>query len=464
MFALPRIRAKAYTKGWRFKLKKSVPTLRIAEIRFHAELANVSNAELCHTLRGKLMDLAGRIHTTLSGEWEVHVTCLRSVDENWLIAGDHRFIVFADDKDDRVKVGALVISLQSMLPLLTSEQALAIAIARPGRLVIREEHCEDAVPIASPHEERLIGEWVPECPRYTRKQWIVSDRIMQSFEDAVSIIRNSDKIYKDWGFEEIDPNPRAILCFYGPAGTGKTMAAHVLASELGRKILCAKYSQIESKYVGDAPKNLRRVFSEAKETGAVLFFDEADSFLGKRMENVSSGSEQAINSLRGEMLILLEDFQGVVVFATNLVTNIDRAFESRIISKIEFEMPNAEARRAMILSKIPSKAPLEPEFGEHQLEKLVSISEGFSGRVIRSAMLMSFVKAARNSEMTGNDLIRYTDFEQAFLEQKETAKRLDSQYRRAATGKEVINPQQNQEILLELASKAMAPSESERDG
>lgn len=443
-----------------------MPLLRITEVLFHADLENESRAELCRKLRQELLDMAARIHTSLPGGWEIHVTPLRSVDEGWLQAGKHRFVVIANDADDRIKVEALTLSLQSLLAVLKADEALAIAVARPGRLVVRksEEVVPASAPAASPDEEKLWGEWFPEVPRYTRKQWIVSERIRQNFDDAVSIIRNSDKIYKDWGFEEVDPNPRAILCFYGPAGTGKTMAAHVLASELGRKIICAKYSQIESKYVGDAPKNLRRVFNEAKDTGAVLFFDEADSFLGKRMENVSSGSEQAINSLRGEMLILLEDFQGVVVFATNLVTNIDRAFESRIISKIEFELPNAEARHAMILSKIPSKAPLEPEFGEHQLEKLVAISEGFSGRVIRSAMLMSFVKAARNSEMTGNDLIRYTDFEQAFLEQKETAKRLDSQYRRAATGKEVINPQQNQEILLELASKAMAPSESERDG
>lgn len=431
-------------------------SVKLTEVRFYAELREERYRELREDVRCELDHLASRIHTSLPGSWEVHVALQRDVDEGWLSAGVHRIAVFSNDSDDRVKVASLQLSLQSLLPEFKSKVALTFAFARPGRLIIREKDAPKEMGVASPHEEKLQGEWVPEQPRYTKKQWIVSDRIMQCFDDAVSIIRHRSKIYREWGFEEVDPHPRATVCFYGPAGTGKTMAAHVLAAELGCKIICAKYSQIESKYVGDAPKNLRRVFDEAKTAGAVLFFDEADSFLGKRMENVSNGSEQAINSLRGEMLILLEEFEGVVVFATNLVTNIDRAFDSRIISKIEFELPNQEARKAMILSKIPLKAPLEQPLTEAQIDKLVQISAGFSGRLIRSAMLMSFVKAARHSEENGDEVIRFSDFEQAFSEQRETAKRLDEQYQKAGGSAAIPVSEEEQAPLLGLAEKALS--------
>ncbi|MGC8140941.1 AAA family ATPase, partial [Salmonella enterica] len=80
-----------------------------------------------------------------------------------------------------------------------------------------------------------------------------------------------------------------------------------------------------------APKNLQAAFDVAKNNDCVLFFDEADSFLGKRITNVVQGADQALNSLRSQMLILLEEFKGIVIFATNLVTNFDTAFESRIL-------------------------------------------------------------------------------------------------------------------------------------
>ena len=437
--------------------------LNISIFNFHGRLASPDKLALQANIKEELSKIASQIMTSLKGSWEVNVWDAVDNPSNWPSAGIHKLFLKAGEADSEHYVQALTLSWLSLLRVCRISVPLVLTINRPGALsfhnVAQNDSTVSEKPIAKPDANELKGEWEPENPRYTRKQWIVSDSIKGSFDDAVSIIRNSEKIYKVWGFEEVDPNPRAVLCFYGPAGTGKTMAAHVLASELNRKIIAAKYSQIESKYVGDAPKNLRRVFEEAKATNAVLFFDEADSFLGKRMENVSSGSEQAINSLRGEMLILLEEYRGVVVFATNLLTNIDRAFESRIISKIEFEMPNAEARRMMIRSKIPSKAPIEESFGEAELDKLVELSDGFSGRVIRSAMLMSLVKAARRAEETGVDVVRYVDFEEAFAEQKKTAESIDKQYKVSKGTSELEIPENAQQPLLDLAADAIAGSE-----
>lgn len=437
----------------------------ISSINFHGNLSSAEHQTYQNEIKQVLHKIATSLYSSLRGTWEVNVWLSSDNANDWYAAGIHKFYLKGNENDSEDCVIALGLSWQTLLSDCKLMTPISLAISRPGGLMFNESAptsttdtpTNDAkASVARPESETLKGEWAPELPRYTKKQWIVSDKIMKSFDDAIAIIRNSDKIYKDWGFEEVDPDPRAVLCFFGPAGTGKTMAAHVLASELGRKIICAKYSQIESKYVGDAPKNLKRVFDEAKETEAVLFFDEADSFLGKRMEDVSSGHEQAINSLRGEMLILLELFRGVVVFATNLLTNIDRAFESRIISKIEFEMPNAEARRAMIRSKIPAKAPLEESFGEAEMDKLVELSEGFSGRVIRTAMLMSFVKAARHAETCGEDVVRFADFEEAFTEQKEMAANIEQKYKTASGSAGFEIPEEAQQPLLDIAAESIA--------
>ncbi len=236
-------------------------------------------------------------------------------------------------------------------------------------------------------KEDNVVDFFPVKPRYNFNQIILEDNIKKEIFDALKVIECKDLIYNRWGFSEVDPIPRSILNFYGEPGTGKTMCAHAVASYLGKDILALNYSEIESKFVGEAPKNLQKAFDVAKDKDAVLFFDEADSFLGKRIENVTQGADQALNSLRSQMLILLEEFSGVVLFATNLVTNFDTAFESRILKHIRFELPNHEARAAIIKKMIPSRLPVQSQFTDEQFSEASSLIEGFSGREIKGAIL-----------------------------------------------------------------------------
>lgn len=243
-------------------------------------------------------------------------------------------------------------------------------------------------------QENSLPEFIPQLPRYCFDQIILPDHIKKELFDAVKIIQCKDVIYKEWGFEEVDPVPRSVLNFYGEPGTGKTMCAHAIAQYLGKKILALNYSEIESKYVGEAPKNLQRAFDIANQTDSVLFFDEADSFLGKRIENVTQGADQALNSLRSQMLILLEEFSGVVVFATNLVTNFDHAFESRILKHIKFELPNREARAAIIKKMLPKKLPIDSVITDDQFLEASDLIDGLSGREIKSAILEMIIEKA----------------------------------------------------------------------
>ena len=241
----------------------------------------------------------------------------------------------------------------------------------------------------------------PQEPRHSLDRVILPPEVKEDIRVSLSLIAHQKRIYDDWGFAEVDDRPKLILNFYGPPGTGKTMVSHAVARELGKKILAVNYAEVESKYVGDAPKNLLKAFEAATRDKAVLFFDEADSFLGKRITDVHNSSDQAINSLRSQMLILLEDFDGVVIFATNLAKNYDKAFDSRILKHIYFELPNRENREQIISQMIPSKVPLAADIDRKALcGQLAEISEGFSGREIKNAVLESLSLAVRKGEET----------------------------------------------------------------
>lgn len=267
--------------------------------------------------------------------------------------------------------------------------------------------------------------YAPTKPRYNFDQIILPDSIRQQIKEAINIINYQDLIYNVWGFSEVDSIPKSILNFYGKPGTGKTMCAHAIANELGKKLLALNYSEIESKYVGDAPKNLQRAFEIATQEDCVLFFDEADSFLGKRIQNVSQGADQALNSLRSQMLIMLEEHAGVVIFATNLVANFDKAFESRILRHIKFELPNEEARIAIIKKMIPSKLPMPEPLNEEQLKELSKITDGFSGRELKNAILDTLLAKATKDQ--AGAVFEFDDFKNSFEAKKKEMDTLEKE-------------------------------------
>jgi SpoVK/Ycf46/Vps4 family AAA+-type ATPase len=258
--------------------------------------------------------------------------------------------------------------------------------------------------------KELISLFVSTIPKHKFEQIVLNEEIKLEITRLFTFLETRHVIYEEWGFNEIDPEPKAVLNFYGAPGTGKTMTAHAIAHHIGCKILALNYADIESKYVGDAPKNLVKAFETAKNEQSLLFFDEADSFLGKRIENVSSSSDQAVNSLRSQLLILLENFNGIVIFATNLVNNYDRAFESRILKHINFTLPDNKLRIELIKRAIPKKLPFENNIRltELELSYLSEITEGFSGREIKNAILDSLTNAITKR------VASYQDFKKSF--------------------------------------------------
>jgi SpoVK/Ycf46/Vps4 family AAA+-type ATPase len=210
---------------------------------------------------------------------------------------------------------------------------------------------------------------------------------------AVALLRLRPRVFDEWGLRQIEPFPRTVLNFHGPSGTGKSLAAHALASRLGVPILLASYGEIESKYHGDGPKNVEALFFAAERDGALLFIDEADSLLSARVANAQQGSEKAINSLRSQLLICLEKFQGVVVTATNFVEAYDKAFQTRV-RHVYFPLPDAAARRQIWANHLPPQLPRDESVS---LDRLAALEE-LCGRDIKNAVIDAAVRAAADGK------------------------------------------------------------------
>ncbi len=182
--------------------------------------------------------------------------------------------------------------------------------------------------------------------------------------------------------------------FYGLPGTGKTLCAEALTAELGKNVIEVNYAEIESKYVGETPKNIRAAFRRAQETDSVLFFDEADSILGRRMTNVTQAADHGVNVSRAVMLKQLDAFTGVVIFATNLAKNFDGAFVRRILQHIEVPPPDTEGRLAIWKKMFSSVVP-----GRDTIDwQTVAIdSDGLVGGEIKNAVIISLSEVANRS-------------------------------------------------------------------
>lgn len=240
----------------------------------------------------------------------------------------------------------------------------------------------------------LDGAYEIRTPRMTLEDDVVLNaETRRMFEEAIGAMRYHKTIYSDWGFGAVDPTGRnLILNLYGPPGTGKTLAAEALAGTLKRQYIHIGIAEIESKYVGETAKNISAAFQRAAAEGAVLFFDEADTLLGARLSSVTQGIDNEINAMRSTLLIELERFDGLVVFATNFAKNYDSAFVSRIRYHIEFRLPELDARTRLWQRMLVPGIPLAEERSA-LIERCAAASEGLSGREIRTVLRTAFPRA-----------------------------------------------------------------------
>lgn len=249
-------------------------------------------------------------------------------------------------------------------------------------------------------------------PRYTMDQVYLCEEEKKQIITALNIKKHEDKIYKEWGFNEIDSQNRALVFnFFGAPGTGKSMAAEAIGSYLDKKIYSINYADLESKYVGQTPKNIKKAFEKAKVDNAVLVFEEADSFLGKRLTNITQSADYGVNITRSVMLLELEKFDGVVIFTTNLLSNYDEAFKRRILASVEFKLPDEEGRKTIFKTHIPEKLPLGDDVN---ISKLAKEFDNVSGADIKDIIFMAAITALERD----SEIVNMEDFKESYKDIK----------------------------------------------
>lgn len=296
--------------------------------------------------------------------------------------------------------------------------------------------------------ERLSYNYQAVEPRFSFEQVILPQKTLEQIEEAIGILEVEAKVFDEWGLRAIIPEATSALSFYGPPGTGKTMTAEAIASKLGKKILRATYADIESKFHGEGPKMVKAIFRAAERDDAVLFLDESDSLLSKRLTNVSDGSAQAINSMRSQLLISLENFKGIVIFATNLVVNYDKAFLSRLIN-IEFTNPTAVERRKIWWNHLKSEKIHIPLAEDIDINYLADNYE-FSGREIKNVVKNACVSAALKKK----DIVTQAEFINAARKAVEERKRVNSAKDQTKMGDEPVSAEKK-EALKEAIQKKL---------
>jgi ATPase family associated with various cellular activities (AAA) len=224
---------------------------------------------------------------------------------------------------------------------------------------------------------------------------------LRQLHELAQRARHRDRVLGAWGLRAGGGRGRGVVAlFAGESGTGKTLAAEVVAADLGLDLYVVQLSAIVDKYVGETEKNLERVFSEADRVDAVLLFDEADAVFGKRSE-VRDSHDRYANLESAYLLQRLESFDGVAVLTTNLRSNIDDAFTRRLDLVVDFPFPGPEQRLALwwhSLERVPTASELDPAHCAREFE--------LSGGSVRSAVTTAaYLAAERGDAVTAADLL-----------------------------------------------------------
>ncbi len=228
-----------------------------------------------------------------------------------------------------------------------------------------------------------------------RRDWqdlILPDDQIAQLHELCDQMKYRHTVLGEWGFDrKLSMGKGLNALFAGPSGTGKTMAAEVIARDLGLDLFKIDLSTVMSKYVGETEKNLERIFAAAHNSNAILFFDEADALFGKRSE-VRDAHDRYANVEISYLLQRMEEYEGLVILTSNLSQNMDDAFVRRMHFTVEFPYPEEEDRRRIWEIAFPAQAPLSPDIDLDLLSERYRLTGGN----IRNVALTAAFLAARD--------------------------------------------------------------------
>ena len=229
-------------------------------------------------------------------------------------------------------------------------------------------------------------------PCYTWDDIVLPEDVLRQLQEIAAQVTYRPLVYETWGFGEKSSRGRGIsVLFAGPSGTGKTMAAEILANHLKLDLYRIDLAGVVSKYIGETEKNLKKVFDAAEHSGAILFFDEADALFGKRTE-VKDSHDRYANIEVNYLLQRMEDYRGLAILATNRKSALDRAFLRRLRFLVDLPFPDAESRRHIWQKVFPPQAAVDG-LDSHALARL----EIPGGNIRNIALNAAFLAASEGA-------------------------------------------------------------------
>jgi SpoVK/Ycf46/Vps4 family AAA+-type ATPase len=243
------------------------------------------------------------------------------------------------------------------------------------------------------------------APKYTWKDIVLPDDALAQLREICQRVAYRHRVLDEWGFDRKLSLGKGInALFSGPSGTGKTMAAEILANALGLDLYKIDLSAVVSKYIGETEKNLERIFTAAENANAILFFDEADALFGKRSE-VRDAHDRYANIEIAYLLQKMEQYDGLAILATNLRQNMDEAFIRRLQFIVEFPFPDEAHRYRIWQVHFPVEAPRDKEIDCTFLARQFRLSGGNIKNIVLGA---AFGAAANGGKIDMDQLIRAT--------------------------------------------------------
>ncbi len=265
----------------------------------------------------------------------------------------------------------------------------------PERCAVAQDDLQQACRLQSNRKLTALAQRIN--PRHRWDDLVLpADRLAQ-LRELCNQIKYRGRVYDDWGFDaKLSLGKGLNALFTGPSGTGKTMAAEVIAGALGLDLYKIDLSSLVSKYIGETEKHLARLFAEAETSHGILFFDEADALFGKRTE-VRDAHDRYANLETNYLLQRLEAFDGVVILATNFRKNMDDAFVRRLHFAVEFPFPGARDRQRIWRRIWPEATPRAPDL---DLDFLASRFEIAGGNIRNIALAAAFLAADQGGMVT----------------------------------------------------------------
>ncbi len=240
-------------------------------------------------------------------------------------------------------------------------------------------------------------------PKHTWEDIVLPKDQMAQLREITNYVKYKHVVYGDWGFDrKLSLGKGLNVLFSGPSGTGKTMTTGIMAGELGLDLYKIDLSAVVSKYIGETEKNLSKIFKEAETSNAILFFDEADALFGKRSE-VKDSHDRYANIETGYLLQKMEEYEGIVILASNLRKNIDEAFTRRMHFTIEFPFPDEKHRYGIWQNIFPEETPIDLALDFQFLAKNFKIS---GGNIKNIALHAAFLAAENSGKIHIEHLIR----------------------------------------------------------